>query len=94
MESSATAARPSRRGLSPSRLARMHDVMRRHVDSGRPPGLVALISRRGEEHVEAIGTLAFDRTTPMRRDTMFRRDNPVTAESAGRPDEASLRLGP
>ena len=72
-----TTRRPTTRGLSPTRLARMHDTLRRHVDSGRLPGLVALISRRGEEHSEAIGTLAFDRTAPMRRDTIFRLDHPV-----------------
>jgi CubicO group peptidase (beta-lactamase class C family) len=81
MESPDT-ARLSKRGLSPARLARMHDVMRHYVDSGRLPGLVALISRRGEEHVDAIGTLAFGHTTPMRRDTMFRLASvtkPITA---------------
>lgn len=67
VESPATAARQPKDGLSPSRLARMHDVLRRHVDRGRLPGLVALISRRGVEHVDAIGTLAFDSTVPMRR---------------------------
>ena len=39
--------------------------------AGRLPGLVALIGRRGEEHVDAIGTLAFDRPAPMRRDSIF-----------------------
>ena len=71
MESPATPARPSKHGLSPARLTRMHDVMRRYVDSGRLPGLVALVSRRGDEHVDAIGTLAFDRATPVRRDSIF-----------------------
>jgi CubicO group peptidase (beta-lactamase class C family) len=72
-------------GLSPTRLARMHDTLLHHVDSGRLSGLVALISRRGEEHVDAIGKLAFDRTAPMRRDTIFRLDSvtkPITAVSA------------
>lgn len=50
----------------------MHDALSRHVASRRLPGLVALISRHGEEHVETIGTLAFGRPAPMRRDTMFR----------------------
>ena len=35
-------------GMSRTRLARMHDVMARHVDSGEVPGLVTLISRHGE----------------------------------------------
>ena len=63
---------PRSSGLSPARLARMHDTMARHVDNGRLPGLVTLISRRGAEHADAIGTSAFDRTAPMRRDTIFR----------------------
>jgi CubicO group peptidase (beta-lactamase class C family) len=63
----------------------MHDILRRHVDSGRLPGLVALISRRGDEYVDAIGSLAFDRTDPMRRDAIFRVASvtkPITAVAA------------
>ena len=83
-------------GFSPTRLARMHDTLLRHVDSGRLPGLVALISRRGAEHVDAIGTLAFDRTAPMRRDTIFRLASvtkPITAVAAMiLVEECKLRL--
>lgn len=83
-------------GFSPTRLARMHDTLLRHVDSGRLPGLVALMSRRGAEHVDAIGTLAFDRTAPMRRDTIFRLASvtkPVTAVAAMiLVEECKLRL--
>jgi len=75
--------RPTRaRAFSPARLERMGSIMRRQVDSGRLPGLVTLVSRRGEEHVDAIGTFAFGGTTPMRRDTIFRlasMTKPVTA---------------
>ena len=63
----------------------MHDVLLRHVKSGRLPGLVAAISRRGTEHVDTIGTLAFDRAAPMRRDTIFRLASvtkPITAVAA------------
>jgi CubicO group peptidase (beta-lactamase class C family) len=73
------------RGFSPARLGKMHDVLLRHVTSGRLPGLVALISRHGAEHLDAIGTLAFDRTAPMRRDTIFRAASvtkPITAVAA------------
>lgn len=72
-------------GFSPTRLARMHDTLLRHVHDGRVPGLVALLSRRGVEHVDAIGTLAFDSTAPMRRDTIFRLASvtkPITAVAA------------
>jgi CubicO group peptidase (beta-lactamase class C family) len=63
----------------------MHDVMRRHVDRGRLPGLVAALSRRGGQHMDEIGTLAFDGTAPMRRDTIFRLASvtkPITAVAA------------
>jgi CubicO group peptidase (beta-lactamase class C family) len=56
--------------------------MQREVDSGRLPGLVALVSRRDEEHVHTIGTFAFGDSTPMRRDTIFRlasNTKPITA---------------
>jgi CubicO group peptidase (beta-lactamase class C family) len=72
-------------GFSPTRLAGMHHTLLRHVGNGRLPGLVALISRRGMEHVDAIGTLAFDREAPMRRDTIFRLASvtkPITAVAA------------
>jgi CubicO group peptidase (beta-lactamase class C family) len=82
--------------LSPARLARMHDTLLRHVGDGRLPGLVALISRRGEEHVDALGTLGFDRTAPMRRDTLFRLASvtkPITAVAAMiLVEECKLRL--
>ena len=42
-------------GLSKARLGRMHDVMAGHVEHGEGPGIVTLVSRRGEVHVDAIG---------------------------------------
>src|SRR3989449_6062438 len=59
-------------GLSRARLGRMHDVMAGYVERGDVPGLVTLVSRRGEVHVDAIGTMAFADPTPMRGDTIFR----------------------
>jgi len=47
-------------------------VLTRHVEAGDVPGLVALVARRGEVHVEAIGTLEAGGSEPMRRDTIFR----------------------
>lgn len=84
-DSGPSSKRSNASGLSATRLARMHESLRRHVDSGRLPGLVALVSRHGVEHAEAIGTLAFDRTAPMRRDTIFRLASvtkPITAVAA------------
>src|SRR6476659_1762173 len=73
------------RGFSPAGLDRMRTAMRRHIESGHTPGLVTLVHRRGREHVEAIGTMAFDSALPMRRDTIFRlasMTKPITAVGA------------
>src|SRR5579864_4238918 len=59
-------------GLSSARLARMHEVMSGYVERGEVPGLVTLVSRRGDVHVDAIGTQAFADPAPMRHDTIFR----------------------
>ena len=72
-------------GLSTARLGRMHDVMTGHVERGAVPGLVTLVSWRGEVHVDAIGTKAVDGGDPMRRDTIVRIDSltkPITAAAA------------
>jgi CubicO group peptidase (beta-lactamase class C family) len=59
-------------GLSVARLARMHDVMAGYVQRGEVPGIVTAVSRRGEIHVDAIGTKAVGGGAPMARDTIFR----------------------
>jgi CubicO group peptidase (beta-lactamase class C family) len=71
-------------GLSKPRLGRMHDIMAGHVADGSMPGLVTLLSRRGEVHVDAIGSIAIG-GAPMARDTIFRitsMTKPVTAVAA------------
>ncbi|RED40060.1 serine hydrolase [Paenibacillus sp. VMFN-D1] len=83
-------------GFSETGLQRMRDVLARHVESGKIPGLVALVSRNGETHVEAIGTMRHDGGAPMRRDTIFRMastSKPVTMAAAMvLLDECRLRL--
>lgn len=73
-------------GFSSTRRDRMHAALRRHVESGLIPGLVAIVHHRGAEHVEAIGTMTFGTdATPIRRDTIFRlasMTKPVTAAAA------------
>ena len=69
-------------GLSRARLGRMHDVMAGYGERGDVPGLVTLVSRRGEVQVDAIGTMAVGGSDPMRRDTIFRiasMTKPITA---------------
>src|SRR5215207_4229727 len=58
--------------FSDARLGRVRDVMAGHVGHGVVPGVVTLLSRRGEVQVDAIGTKAFGGSEPMRRDTIFR----------------------
>jgi CubicO group peptidase (beta-lactamase class C family) len=69
-------------GLSRARLGRMHDIMASYAERSEVPGLVTLVSRRGEVHVDAIGMKAFGGSDPMRRDTIFRISSmtkPITA---------------
>jgi CubicO group peptidase (beta-lactamase class C family) len=72
-------------GFSRSRLARMHAMMADPVATGKVPGLVTLISRRGRVHVATHGVQALDSGTPMRRDTIFRISSmtkPIAAAAA------------
>src|SRR6266496_1965327 len=83
-------------GLSRVRLGRMHDVMAGYVERGEVPGIVTLVSRRGEVHVDAIGTKAAGGSDPMRRDTIFRISSmtkPITAAATMiLVEECKLRL--
>ena len=83
-------------GLSRARLGRMHDVMAGYVERGEVPGLVTLVSRGGEVHVDALGTMAYGDSAPMRRDCVFRISSmtkPITAAAAMiLVEECTLRL--
>src|SRR5215208_5479053 len=82
--------------FSEARLGRMRDVMAGHVGRGVVPGVVTLLSRRGEVQVHAIGTKAFGGSDPMRRDTIFRVASvtkPIVAAAAMiLVEECALRL--
>ena len=83
-------------GLSAERLKRLHGVMTGYVERGEVPGLVTLVARRGEGHVDAIGAMAAGSEEPMRRDTIFRISSmtkPITAAAAMiLIEECALRL--
>ena len=83
-------------GFSAARLGRLHDVMLGYVERGEVPGLVSLVSRRGETHVEALGAKAVGDDDPMRRDTIFRISSmtkPITAAATMMlVEECRLRL--
>ncbi|MED7928536.1 serine hydrolase domain-containing protein [Nonomuraea sp. LP-02] len=83
-------------GFSAAGLRRLRGVLERHVESGKIPGLVALVGRGEETHVEAIGTMRHEGGAPMRRDTIFRMastSKPVAMAAAMiLVDECRLRL--
>ncbi|QNI32925.1 beta-lactamase family protein [Alloacidobacterium dinghuense] len=69
-------------GLSAKGLNRMHGVMSGYVDSGEVPGIVTLVSRRGQIDVDAVGMKKIGETNPVQRDTIFRiasMTKPITA---------------
>ncbi|HYX50230.1 MAG TPA: serine hydrolase domain-containing protein [Ktedonobacteraceae bacterium] len=69
-------------GFSRKRIGRMHDVMAGYVERGEVPGLVTLVSRRGEVHIDVIGNMGYEGRQPMQRDTIFRISSmtkPITA---------------
>jgi CubicO group peptidase (beta-lactamase class C family) len=82
--------------LSKAPLARLHDVMAGYVERGEVPGLVALVCRRGQMHVEALGMKTLGGSDPVQQDTIFRiasMTKPITAAAAMiLVEECKLRL--
>lgn len=61
---------------------RIRSVLEPHVASGSIPGVVTLVSRRGEVHVQALGLMSLESAEPMSQDAIFRISSmtkPVTA---------------
>ena len=86
-------------GFSSKRLLRVRELLERHVDSGFVPGVVAVLARQGEMHIEATGNLAFEGAgsrTPMAGDTICRMASitkPIVAACAMTlVEDCSLRL--
>ena len=73
-------------GFDEAGMSRLHDLMAGYVENGTVPGIVTLLSRNGETHVDAIGTNERDgEGRPMERDTIFRISSvskPITAAAA------------
>jgi Beta-lactamase class C and other penicillin binding proteins len=73
----------------------MHHVMSGYVERGEVPGLVTLVSRRGEVHVDAIGTKSIGGDA-IRRDSIFRIASMTKAITAAATmilvEECTLRL--
>ena len=83
-------------GFSKARLDRMHDALAGYVDRGQVPGIVTMVSRHGEAHIDMIGMQALGGTSPVRRDTIFRISSmtkPIAAVAAMiLVEECKLRL--
>ena len=76
--------KPETVGLSAHRLARLDEVMKqRYVDTGRLPGLLTMVYRRGAlAHTGMSGSMDIERDKPMREDAIFRiysMTKPITA---------------
>ncbi len=68
-------------GLTAAGLKGLHAAAERHVGDDRVPGLVALVARGGQVHVEALGRLSVG-GPPVTRDSIFRiasTTKPITA---------------
>jgi CubicO group peptidase (beta-lactamase class C family) len=84
------------KGLSKSRIERMRQALSGYVERKELPGLVALVSRHDDVHVETLGARSFGHPAPMKRDTIFRIASitkPITAVAAMiLMEECKLRL--
>ena len=83
-------------GLSRERLLRLRTSMTGYVERGEVPGIVTLVSRHDEAHVEAIGNMSLDGPEQVARDTIFRiasMSKPITAAATMiQVEEGKLRL--
>lgn len=76
-------ASPEALGFSSARLARISDLMRRHVDRGELAGAITLVARRGKVvHWDCLGWMDAESARPMQADAILRvysMTKPVTA---------------
>jgi CubicO group peptidase (beta-lactamase class C family) len=66
-------AKPEDVGFSSERLARITDMMKRHMAAGEISGGVTLVARHGRiAHFEAVGVADVESKKPMTKDAVFR----------------------
>jgi CubicO group peptidase (beta-lactamase class C family) len=66
-------AKPESLGLSPLRLQRMSDALKRDIDKGTTPGVTMMVARRGQiGWFEALGRQYPAGPAPMAHNTLFR----------------------
>src|SRR5262245_43736194 len=60
-------------GMSTERLARINEMMQRHIDAGTITGGVTVVARHGQVvHFESHGLKDLDSKSPMPKDALFR----------------------
>ncbi len=70
------------RAMSAEGLAHLHETMTAHVEAGEIPGLVMLVARDDEIHIDAIGSASFADHSHLGRSAIFRiasLTKPITA---------------
>ncbi|MGH2602954.1 MAG: serine hydrolase domain-containing protein, partial [Dehalococcoidia bacterium] len=66
-------AEPEDVGLSSARLANLTRLVQGYVDSGKIPGAIAVVARRGKVvHFQSVGQMDAEAARPMTADTIFR----------------------
>jgi CubicO group peptidase (beta-lactamase class C family) len=82
--------------LNKARVDDLHTAMTGYVERGDIPGIVTLIARGNEIHIDAVGTKTIGGDQPIRRDTIFRVASitkPITAAATMiLIDDGKLRL--
>ncbi|HLK49241.1 MAG TPA: serine hydrolase domain-containing protein [Bryobacteraceae bacterium] len=65
-------AKPEQNGFSSERLARIHEMVQRHIDDHDISGAVTLVARNGKVvHFEAHGLADIETKKPMSKDSLF-----------------------
>ncbi len=77
---------PESLGLSSSRLDRVADYLKAYVDSGKLPGYLVVVSRRGQPaYLHRYGLRDVEAQAPVKEDTIFRiysMSKPITSVAA------------
>src|ERR1700691_5490652 len=65
-------AKPEQTGFSSERLARIHEMVQRHMDAHDISGAATLVARNGKVvHLEAHGLADIEAKKPMSKDSLF-----------------------
>jgi CubicO group peptidase (beta-lactamase class C family) len=72
LAASVQTAKPEQTGFSSERLARIHDMVQRHMEEHDISGAVTLVARNGKvAHFEAHGLADIESKKPMSKDSLF-----------------------